>query len=127
MRVCPKCGFIDPPEWKHVKWSYHIDSCSLDNFQRLHLELAEKLLKSDLTEDSLYVYRLSRSHKGKGIPIWVERKAKIDYDEKLYEKFPHFKSVKITKHGIDSVAHDFLKAWQKWTPKQTKILEVKQK
>lgn len=124
MRVCPKCGFIDPPEWKHAKWSYHIDTISLDNFKQLYPELTKKLLESGLVEDPHYVYRISKSCRGKGIPFWVQRKAKIDYDEKLYERFSHLKSAKpISKH---SAAKDFLKGWEKLHPNQTKLLDAKE-
>ena len=122
MRVCPKCGFIDPPEWKHAKWSYHIDTISLENFERLYPNLTEELLQTGFTEDKDYVYRLSRSHRGKGIPFWVQRKAKIDYDEKLYEKFNHLKSAKpINRH---SAAKDFLLDWNKKHPSQRRLLEM---
>ena len=74
MRVCPKCGYIDPPHWKHVKYSYWIDSCSLENFKILHPTLAKRLKKAGaIVEDKLYIYRLVRNGD------WVERKAKIDF------------------------------------------------
>lgn len=74
MRVCPKCGFKDPPEWKHVRYSYWIDSCSFDNFKILNPLIASQLTKPTAeVEDEHYVYRLCRNGD------WVERKAKIDF------------------------------------------------
>jgi len=74
MRVCPKCKYIDPPYWKHVKYSYWIDSCSLENFKVLHPKLAKKLTKPcSVVEDEDYLYRLVKNGD------WVERKAKVDF------------------------------------------------
>lgn len=72
--MCPKCGFKDPPEWKHVRFSYWIDTCSLENFKILYPILSTKLTKPGAEiEDENYVYRLVL--KGG----WVKRKAKIDF------------------------------------------------
>ena len=74
MRVCPKCKFIDPPHWKHVKYSYWIDSCSLENFKILYPTLAKQLRHGgDTIEDEDYVYRFMNNEE------WIERKAKVDF------------------------------------------------
>jgi len=82
MRVCPKCGYIDPPYWKHVKFSYFVDSCSLENFSLLFPNLAEKIT-DDMVFDGINYYRLIKSG------FWVLRMAKIDVIEKPFgnEKF----------------------------------------
>ena len=75
MRVCPKCGYIDPPEWKHTRYSYWIDDCSFENFKILFPDLAKIIkCKGSQIDDKYYVYRHTLSKEG-----WVERKAKIDF------------------------------------------------
>lgn len=75
MRICPHCEYVDPLYWKHVKYSYYIDSCSFENFKLLKPELAKRLaLKHGSTiEDKHYVYRITKDG------YWIERKAKIDF------------------------------------------------
>ena len=77
MRVCPKCGYQDPPYWRHSKHSYWIDFTEYENFALLHPELAKKLEAGKNVEDELYVYHRTRSG------IKVERKAKIDYGNQM--------------------------------------------
>jgi len=128
MRVCPKCGFVDPPYWKHCKWSYYIDDCSFENFQMLYPELAKELLKNRLAEDKYYAYRTQK--KPKGLPQWVQRKAKIDMTlgwKDLVERFPHLhlKGLK-TKLAFPSTHGrycDFHLHWQLLHPSQSKLFE----
>jgi len=74
MRVCPECGYVDPAEWRHSKYSYWIDFCTVEYFQKAHPELFKRLRQGEkLVEDKNYVYRMS------GKKRRVERKALIDY------------------------------------------------
>jgi len=78
MRICPKCGYTDPPEWRHSKYSYWIDFCTWEDFKRLHPGLSEKLkCPGEKIEDENFVYR--RNQNGR----YVERKAKIDYNDQF--------------------------------------------
>jgi len=56
MRVCPKCGFVDPPQWKHSKYSYWIDNIRLEDFRELYPELAKELEANKTAKDKDYVY-----------------------------------------------------------------------
>jgi hypothetical protein len=119
MRVCPCCGFIDPPEWKHCKYSYHIDIISRENFGLLYPELAKALKKGgDITEDKNYFYRLVKSCQV------VQRKAKIEWTEQnpfgaeKYEKFDHKTNYKY-KSSLD--LEDFRSHWLKLAPNQAKL------
>lgn len=114
MRVCPKCGFIDPPHWKHSKFSYHIDTISPENFKMLYPKLAKNLKKAGaITEDKDNYYRLAKTK------LVVMRKAKIEWTEKnpfgaeKYEKFNHWKKLR-----------DNDKSWSTVNPSQIKLLEV---
>jgi hypothetical protein len=98
MRVCPCCGFIDPACWKHVKFSYHIDTCNFETFKMDYPELAQKLQKGgDITEDKDNYYRLTKNK------LVVMRKAKIEWTEnnpfgaEKYERFAHTKRGKKSK------------------------------
>jgi len=75
MRVCPKCGYVDPPEWRHSRFSYWIDLCNWIDFKKLHLELAKELERNPkiVVEDKNYLYRVEKTMN------FVFRKAKVDY------------------------------------------------
>ena len=105
MRVCPKCGYIDPAHWKHVRFSYHIDSCNWETFQTEYPELAKNLTKGGaITEDKDYYYRLTKNK------IVVLRKAKVEWTEfqgnpfgaEKYEKFPHTNRGKKVEKAISN-------------------------
>ena len=73
MRVCPNCGFVDPPFWKW--YSYYrpnIDICRFEDFKQEYPKLAEEIEQTRFTEDALYKYRLNRKRN------IVERISKID-------------------------------------------------
>jgi len=87
MRVCPKCKYVDPAQWRHLRFSYWVDFCTFEDFQQLKSELAKRLLDGEkLVEDELCVYRLSGR---KGYPRMVHRKAKIDYGEQFSIPMEH--------------------------------------
>lgn len=74
MRVCPKCKFVDPPQWRHSRYSYWIDHCEISHFKELHPNLYEQLINgAKLVEDDDYIYRLTKNR------ARVERKALVDY------------------------------------------------
>jgi len=56
LRVCPKCGFIDPPEWRNSKFSPWIEVIYFDDLKQLHPELAEKLETNPRVTDKDYEY-----------------------------------------------------------------------
>ena len=110
MRVCPKCGYIDPPEWKHSKYSYWIDNCLLEDFRRLQPDIARILEAQGSAEDRYYIYRLTKDKRR------VERKAKVDYGEQWtipMERAYH-------KHNF----RDFRPCWFRLHPTQTKLDEI---
>ena len=78
MRVCPQCGFIDPPAWRSSIASRNIDFCKLEDFESMLPALAEKLKIEEAVhgtrnflEDGIYVYHLTKGG-------FVERQALID-------------------------------------------------
>jgi len=99
MRVCPACGFVDPSEWRHSRYSYWIDFTTYEAW----LEMGyPKLEKGGKWEDKLYVYRrMKRSGH-------VERKALLDYGQQWNIPMEHHKP------------HDLRKYWER-LPGQTKI------
>jgi len=112
MRVCPECGYIDPPEWRHHRWSYWIDICHIEDFKRLLPKLAEELLKGvKLVEDKDNIYRLYA--KGRK---FVQRKAKVDYG---YQWEPPMESV--NHNPFKSKPVDFRKHWFRFSENQKKL------
>ena len=116
MRVCPKCGHIDPPQWRHSKYSYWIDFCEIGHFIELEPLLASRLLKGEkLVEDKDYIYRLTKN-KSK-----VERKALVDYGYQW-----NIPMEKIKSSRWSGVYPDFDKKWNR-DPNQTRLLECTSK
>ena len=106
MRVCPKCGYVDPPYWRHSKYSYWIDHIEYENFQTLHPELCP-LQPGGKIENEHYVYRrMKKSDR-------VERKALIDY-----EVYGWMEDMEKVDHDV----HDFRKHWER-LPRLDEYLE----
>jgi hypothetical protein len=121
LRVCPECGYIDPPYWLHSKFSYHIDTISFENFHRVKPELAKELTKGGaITEDKYYYYRLAKTKNR------VFRKAKIEWTEsnpfgaEKYEKFNHGYPTLTKKR--DRMLEVDVQLWKKAHPNQQKLL-----
>ena len=111
MRVCPKCGYVDPPEWRHSKYSYWIDFCEVYGFEKLYPKLHTELVRGvKLVEDKYYLYRITKN-KGK-----VERKAKVDYGDQWNIPMENPKR-------WSGKWPDFDKKWN-YDKSQTKLLEV---
>jgi len=108
MRVCPKCGFVDPPEWKHSKYSYWIDNCRLEDLKTMNPSLAKTLEDQGHAKDKDYVYRLTKNK------TRAERKAIVDYGEQW--TIPMEKAY--AKHNF----RDFRPCWTKINPNQTELL-----
>lgn len=72
MRQCPKCGYVDPPYWRHSRYSYWIDFTEYENW--LYMGFPE-IQKGQKYEDEYFVYRRNKTGRK------VHRKAKIDYGE----------------------------------------------
>lgn len=63
MRECPKCHYLDAPNWRPPRWQPDLDYCRFDEFQDILPDLAIKLLPGKTVEDELYVYRRSKTGK----------------------------------------------------------------
>lgn len=127
MRVCPKCDYIDDAYWKHVKYSYYIDSCSYDNFKIMFPDLAKNILRERLVDDEHYVYRITKTND------WIERKAKIDFVGKTWSDICEASKAptsnkRLKMHGAKRKTHihDLYDCWQRLNPNQTKLFEVTQ-
>ena len=86
MRVCPKCGYVDPPAWRNSKFSPWIEVIHFDDLKRLQPEIAEKLKKQPrITDEHYEYYKAPKSvyaqrkwieiakHEKKFFSIYVER------------------------------------------------------
>ena len=117
MRVCPECGHIDPPEWRHSRYSYWIDFCLKEDFVKMHPKLAKELLSGEkMVEDKNYVYRKTKNDRR------VERKALVDYG---YQWIIPMERV----HGLLGKHHDtdFRKCWNRPPKNQKKLFEMVKK
>ena len=121
MRVCPKCGYVDPVIWKQSAFKQNICFTQLCNLELENPEIAKKLREKRITSDGFYAYRLTRF-------LRVERQAIIENPnwQKQWE-IPAEQSKSISK---------LPRQWRNPAPtfrtknernkKQTKLLEVKQ-
>jgi len=73
MQVCPNCGYIDHPYWRHKPWRHNIDYCRLDEFAEIRPELAQKLKNgSPVVVDESFAYRRCGSRKFYVERVWVQ-------------------------------------------------------
>ena len=84
LRVCPKCGYIDPMEWRPRSWHTHseIEICRFSDLQNLNLKLAEQVSKQETVLDKYYAYKLSRTG------VWVYRRPRIVFDIQGWKDIP---------------------------------------
>ena len=116
LRVCPKCGFEDPPYWRHARFSYYIDSCRIDDFRIMKPKLAEKLKIGTTMEDEVYIYRLTKSGQ------YIMRKAisDIGLSSSVWTDGCESGGRK-WRDGVTALK-DLRKYWSKFHPDQTKLV-----
>jgi len=114
MRVCPKCHYVDPPEWRHQRWSYWIDFCTYEQFKQLYPAI--DIQPKQIVEHEDYLYRRVKNERADV----VHRKAKIDYGTQWNV------SMEKVLCRRNSKVMDFRRYWQKHNPSdQSRLLEVK--
>lgn len=67
MRVCPKCGFVDPQCWRQNRWVSGVDYCRIEDFQKEYPLLADIRPGQESEDEHCYYYR------GKKQPAFVYR------------------------------------------------------
>ena len=120
MRVCPKCGFIDPPMWRGSIAHREIDFTRFDDLASEYPLLAQKVKEEqsqkgtkNFVEDAHYAYHLTKSGN-------VERQAKLD-NPTYYLKWAI--PVEGTKYKRKCTYVQCLHP--RISPHQTRLLEVK--
>ena len=70
MRVCPKCGFVEPMHWRPTTWksAQYIDCCRLSDLEYNEPEFAERLKKEGELIEGHYAYRITKPG------VWVYRR-----------------------------------------------------
>jgi hypothetical protein len=89
MRVCEKCGYIEPIEWRPTTWksAQYIDCCRLEDLQNLDPELASDLKRAHNTTEAtiikgMYAYRLTKPG------VWVLRRWLPIYEIQDWREIP---------------------------------------
>ena len=86
MRVCPKCGYIDPMAWRPRSWHTHseIEICRASDLEYIDSELAKKIINADggTVLDKYYAYKLSKTK------IWIYRRPRIVFDIQGWKDIP---------------------------------------
>jgi len=106
MRVCPKCGYLEPEEWKPTTWksAQFIDCIRVCELQRIDAKLfhaIETVSPADYVAEEHYAYKISRTR------IWILRRWKPIYLVQGWKDIPAEKAKKPTV-----------------LPNQTRLLEV---
>lgn len=91
MRICPKCGYEDPPQWKQ-SMHFHEDYMPFTDFEMFYPKLAILVLKQKYVEDKPFVYHLTKGRN-------VLRQAIIDNPTYFVRWHPNYERV---HHGCKS-------------------------
>jgi len=96
MKVCPKCGYEDPPYWKHSRhgWDRQTDYCRIEDIKNLEPALYEILTQKGECDDGLYYYKLS---KGGYVYRLLSRDGKQAYNKHGYTEHPKGANLKQIK------------------------------
>lgn len=93
MRVCPKCGFKDPLEWKNLHFQLYHEYMALEDFQRIYPKLAKELLlqqkqlrTKNITFDEGHAYHLTKKGYVHRVPKELCPNGKWFHASSLYEK-----------------------------------------
>jgi len=93
MRVCPKCGFHDPPEWKNLHFQLYHEYITFEDFQQLYPTLAERLLEiqkaagtKNIIFDEYTAYHLTKAGYVHRVPKELCPEGKWFHASNLYEK-----------------------------------------
>lgn len=104
MRVCPKCGYREPPIWLNHQFQQHVSYARVEDFEKYYPHLAKRIVKAGyVTSDKYCYYRRS----SKGAPF-IHRWSK-EYGPKGFH--------------LDYEKSNLKKEWV--DPTQKKLLEVK--
>lgn len=79
MRVCPKCGFQDSPNWENCRFKRDLMVMRLETFKKEYPHLAKRIEEEKYVRDGQFVY-----HKTK---LYVLRKEPADFNQPFWELF----------------------------------------
>lgn len=84
MRICPKCGYVDPPEWRPKSWHTHseIEICRYSDLELIDADLAEQISDGSTFLDQYNAYKRSKTG------IWVYRRPRFIYDVQKWKDIP---------------------------------------
>lgn len=106
MRVCPKCGYHDPIEWKNLHFQLYHEYMTLEDFQQLYPKLAAELLQKqekvgtkNIAFDEYNGYHLTKAGYVHRVPKELCLNDKWFHASSLYEKpkDPFQKKLVVTK------------------------------
>ena len=83
MKVCPKCGYVDPQCWRQNRWVSNVDYTRVEDFVQYYPGMAELQPGCTTSDEYNYYYR------GKRNPYFVYRWPKV-LGPGYYTKPRHF-------------------------------------
>lgn len=90
MRVCPKCGYEDPLEWRNLPHQLFMEYMRIEDFRRLYPELAEQLHDNSVVLADHNAYHLTRKGFVHRLPethcLTKDGKPKWNWYSSCYEK-----------------------------------------
>ena len=91
MRVCPRCGFEDPPCWRQNRWVSDVSYCRIEDFQKEYPSLAD-IRPGETRSDAYNFY-----YRGKKQKLFVYRWPKI-LGPQYYSKTRHLFERHVPRH-----------------------------
>ena len=87
MRVCPECGYVDPPEWKNTRWQLYTEYMTFEDFQTLYPNQAAALKENPkLVTDDVNGYHLTKSGHVHRVPKYLCINGKFYHGSSTTEK-----------------------------------------
>ena len=97
MRICPKCGHVDPIWWRPAAYHPEFDYAHLEALEAMDLELYKiisSLRPGELTQQGPYLYwKSSRSETVRR--VWIEDYKIVGKRGSPQERVHHYKQAKL--------------------------------
>jgi len=87
MKICPKCGFVDPPEWRNLHFQLYTEYMKLEDFEQLYPQLAAQLKANPyIIFDKYNAYHLTKAGYVHRVPKYLCSNGKWYHGSSTTEK-----------------------------------------
>jgi len=103
MRVCPKCGFVDPPCWRQNRWISYVDYARVEDFWEQYPAMVDIQPGHETSDEYNYYYR------GRRNPYYVYRWPKV-LGPRYYTRSRHLTERHVPRNPPDQ-SQTTMKGW----------------